>query len=388
MEDGSQRPIEDVKLCDRVLTAEGNIGTVVRTIVRRESTRVLRLLLRGHRHLRMTDEHPVLTQRGYVKAIDLTLGDWVAIPRYAPQNNEWIATSEHIPARTRLQTCRSVQTYGIPGKAVRTVVRNCVPDVIHLTPGVGRIIGLFLAEGNTDYSKVNWTFGSHEKDTLASELVELLKSEFGAEAAVRVRQSKAVVSLYGVQWARLFESLCATGSGRVRLHQQLASGPREFLNAVFRAWMDGDHVDATSGVTISHDLALNMFDIANMLGVRPGIDVVLRPGRGPFVDPAVAEVRLRVMVAVLARVRRLVREVLEESHGPAAPSQVMIPSITPNPTRQAWFRSTTTRGMRSSKPATVLCRAVRLLSVSLRLYRSIGVRPTRFFIVSVTPVVA
>lgn len=292
MEDGSQRCIEDVKLCDHVLTAEGNIGHVIRTIVRREKTRVLRLILRGHRHLRLTDEHPVLTQRGYVRACELTLSDWVAMPRYAPQSTEWISTAEHIPERTRIRTCRQEQTYGIPGKAVRTVVRNGVPDVISLTPGVGRIIGFFLAEGNSDYSKVNWTFGSHEKDTLAQELVDLLKTELGAEAAVRVRKSKAVVSLYGVQWARLFESLCSTGSGRVRLHQQLASGPRDFLEAVFRAWMDGDHVDETSGVTISHDLALNMFDIANMLGIRPGIQTLV-----PNLSPGVRSRQLRWTVA-------------------------------------------------------------------------------------------
>jgi len=78
MADGTNRKIEDVRLLDSVVTAEGRTGTVVRTMVRQHGPTILKLNLWGHSHLRLTDEHPVLTKRGYVKAGELRIGDWVA----------------------------------------------------------------------------------------------------------------------------------------------------------------------------------------------------------------------------------------------------------------------------------------------------------------------
>ncbi len=278
MADGSERRIEDVRCQDRVLTAEGNIGTVYRTMVRQEKDSVVRLQIWGHNHLRLTAEHPILTRRGYVAAGDLVPGDWVAMPRYLPCSNSFIATDAFVGGRQYVK--QTIRYSGVSGRKGVSVHATAIPDVITLTAGVGRILGLFLAEGSTSSSKVVWTFGRHEEDTLVADLVSLLADELDATAHVQRRSGECGstnVVLYGTYWAKFFESLCATGAGAKMLHPELAAGPRDFIAALLRGWLDGDGtVDEhgrQKGTTVSHCLAMSMFDLAQGLGMWPTLQL-------------------------------------------------------------------------------------------------------------------
>lgn len=278
MADGTECPIESIRPLDSVLTAEGNVGRVLSVMARDEKESLACIHLCGHKHLCSTPEHPILTKRGYVAASELKIGDWVAIPRYMPTFTSIIQTSEHIrPTRWMVRGPRSAKLNAGPSKAMCIPVTVTEPpDVLRLTAGVGRIFGLFLAEGNTDKTRVVWTFNIDETETLVSDLISLLKTEFGVEAHKQYRRgSKAIkVVVYGTLWAQLFESLCSTGSGNKKLHKELLSAPRDFQESMLQGWLDGDGYrrrTTTGGVTVSHNLALAMFDIANAVGRRPTI---------------------------------------------------------------------------------------------------------------------
>ena len=275
MADGTNRKIEDVRLLDSVVTAEGRTGTVVRTMVRQHGPTILKLNLWGHSHLRLTDEHPVLTKRGYVKAGELRIGDWVALPRYMAKGETTIQTDELIPRRSYVRRER-VRKFNAPlGRNQTSTIIKPVPDFIDLTPGFGRLLGLYLAEGASSHSKIVWTFGAHEAETLVADAVRLIRSEWNLEPRVQPRPNNSInVVVDGVEWAKMVESLCLTGSAEKRLAPQVTGGPRDFQEALFDAWLDGDghhRRGHTQGVTISRDLALGMFDIANALGRAPGI---------------------------------------------------------------------------------------------------------------------
>jgi hypothetical protein len=276
MADGTERCIETIHPLEQVLTAEGRIGTVRAVMGRLVQEDIIKLKVWGHNYLRMTEEHPVLTRRGYVAAKDVRLDDWVAMPRYLPERQTVIQTEGHVRWRERVRATGKRDYSGVVGRGGVSVAVKAVPDFIELTPGVGRILGLFLSEGNTDKTKVVWSFGEHEKDTLVAELVELLRAEWGVEARVQPRPNSCVkVNLYGTAWAKLFESLCATGAGMKRLHSDIAAGPHAFMEALLQGWLDGDGWHSSrgeSGVSISHDLTLSMFDIAQALGRRPAIN--------------------------------------------------------------------------------------------------------------------
>jgi intein/homing endonuclease len=223
-----------------------------------------------------------------VKAGDIKVDDEIAISRYAPSERcSVIQTAEHSArllssyARNyRRPAYRSVAAAGGIRSGVRKQISVChpVPDLIELSAEFGRLIGLFLAEGNVDGGKVVWSFAETERDTLVAETFSLIQELFGIETSVsRPRPGSMKVSLHSTPFAQVFESLCGNGSGNKRLHPDLAMGPDEFREAMLRGWLAGDGYDRDArgnvlqGVTVSKQLALDMFSIASSLGMAPTI---------------------------------------------------------------------------------------------------------------------
>ena len=275
MADGSQKSIEQVHLLDEVLTAEGNVRKVRQCHSREYQGELVRLKLYGHSHLRMTPNHKVLTQRGYIAVEELTKEDWVRIPKYAPATCSMVQTAVH----ARVGSQKIVNVTGYLGEREWGNYR-AIPDFIKLTPGVGRIFGYYLAEGFAAEGKstVTWSFGTHEADSFVADLVELLRDEWGLEATTSVANSRGTVTLvtiYGTLWVQLFRSLCGVKAKGKRVHSDLLAGPPDFLESLFDAWIAGDGCTKKNnrccGATVSHDLALNMYDVANYLGWNPTI---------------------------------------------------------------------------------------------------------------------
>lgn len=277
MASGEVRPIEDVRPLDMVWTAENHLGEVRNVMARPYIGQLINVCLHGNNLVRATPEHPFLTKRGYVKAAELTTDDLVAIPKVRPAVVGVIQTAEHMPYGHRAKNETRTRHFNAPeGRKTTCLQQTRVPDVIKLDEKFGRIIGLFLAEGNTCKQKITWTFNVNEVDTLVAELQTLLREKLGVESRVRIAGTRhtAKVEMYGTLWARVFESLCANGSGHKRLCADLASGPPEFLRGVFTGWMAGDghkRRKGQTGVTISRQLAVQMFQIANTLGMVPAL---------------------------------------------------------------------------------------------------------------------
>jgi hypothetical protein len=284
MSDGSERPIEDVRLGEYVVTAEGNVGRVVHTMLRDNDTGLIRPVLWGHAHLWITPDHPILTGRGYIAAGDLIPGDAVALTRYMAETSRSVSIADHVTSPNH-RLARGNRWSGLPGRRGLKAGANPLPDKIDLTSGPGRLLGLFLAEGSCDSGKVKWCYGAHEESTLVAETVQLLRDEWGVGAHVQHRPNNSIfVTVYGTGWTRLLSSLCGNGAGLKCPDPELMAGPREFLQAMLEGWLAGDgHVRTRyykrvpvkgdiEGVTISGDLALAMYDIAQALGRRPVID--------------------------------------------------------------------------------------------------------------------
>jgi DNA polymerase-3 subunit alpha len=275
MTDGSERPIEEIRLRDWVLTAEGRQGQV-RQLMTREAPALMRLVLWGHKHLTATPDHPVLTRRGYVPMRELTGDDWVCLPRFMPGMVAAVRTEELVRQPShRISASRRFAPSPTTGVVVRADAKP-LPEKIDLTLGFGRLIGLFLAEGSCDESRVVWTFNIEERDTLAAEVMKDLEELFGLEPRLVLRPKKhtSLVVLFGRNWSRLFSALCGNGAGHKRLLPALCGGPTDFLDGVLSGWLAGDghyRRGTVTGTTISSDLALGMFDIAMGLGYAPSI---------------------------------------------------------------------------------------------------------------------
>lgn len=291
MADGSQKPIEDVKTLDEVLTAEGNVKPVLLTMVRRHLGEMIKICVWGHRNLRCTPEHPILTQRGYVEAQALTTDDWVAFPRYAAGTASYIDPMDLITPENPQYTKRQLQHdkgriyKQIPGKAASFEHRVPVPATIELDEDFGWVVGLFMAEGTSSSTRVEFSLHRKEEITHAARLVSIFKEKFGIDLTVVVRNNQCQVKLYGKAWADLFTVLACRKSKHKRLHPAITAAPLECLRGVLAGWCDGDGLglkekNILGGVTISHTLALNMFDIANALGLMPCLET-----KKPYVNP-------------------------------------------------------------------------------------------------------
>src|SRR5262245_58091534 len=79
MADGSQKPVQRVRLQERVLTAEGRPGAVSQLHVRDYTGDVVWLEACSLGRLGLTPNHPVRTRRGFIPAGELTVDDWVSV---------------------------------------------------------------------------------------------------------------------------------------------------------------------------------------------------------------------------------------------------------------------------------------------------------------------
>lgn len=278
MSNGTYKSIEKIFLHDEVLTAEGNKGKVINLFSRKIKEKIINLKLWGHNTLKLTKEHPVLTKRGYIESKDLKTDDWVAIPKYIPNNKTKISPKDYIGrTRTTVKSDNSRKFFDPHDKnKTFNITMSPLPDIINLNENTGRIFGYFLAEGSTDTSRVVWTFNINEADTYVKDIRELIKTEWNAETHIQYRNKNNTIKvvLYGTLWAKLFEALFSNGAGNKKLHQDIASGEKSFMKGLFDGWMAGDgyatrRKEKNLGVTISKDLALSMYDIATYLGKKP-----------------------------------------------------------------------------------------------------------------------
>lgn len=274
MADGTHKPIEEIKTLDRVVTAEANVGFVMQTMVRRYVDDIVHLKLRGNNVLKCTKEHPILTKDGYKAAEDLTPQDYVAIPRYSAEVADKIYLHDIVGnVKMRGKTEGTVRSGGVESEIAP------IPEYISLDADFGRLLGLYAAEGATTPNKVVWSFGGHEEETLVAETVKLAEKTLGAKARLQYRPNNSInVVVYGKIWKTLFERIVpgTARNGDKRLSSWVTRGSDAYLESLFYGWLDGDGHRRRSrytGISVCKQLALDMFAIAQYLGLRPAINV-------------------------------------------------------------------------------------------------------------------
>lgn len=284
MGNGDEKPIEEIKLLDTVLTAEGNIKPVLQTMVKWYEGDIYKLRAWGHQHLKMTSNHPVLIKQidgsrrkpfwrspGYTPICELKKGDQVILPKFTPAGSSEIFPHEIVDIRGFTGMKDGTIKFGAAGKADVAAL----PQSIKLTPNFGRLLGLYAAEGEANSSKVRWNYGGHEM-SLAEETCQLL-TELGIKSKVQIRAAGNLwVTVYGKAWMLLFSALVpgTAKHGDKKLSPWLTDGPKDFMESILQGWVDGDghhRRKMQQGVSVSHTLIMQMYDIAQAIGHKPTI---------------------------------------------------------------------------------------------------------------------
>ena len=201
-----------------------------------------------------TPDHRVFASIGgrgveKVKARELKVGDFLAIPRPSPGRDESVLDVEGLltgrvaPAykgRTALVTEQgrirwsSERGHGVPAK-------------LRLTPRLARLLGYYCAEGSVNWhpgrpnSGAVWFSFSHLEEERMREVERLLMTVFRGKAR-RVRQrSRVAVIAPGASLAALFKQLCGDSSATKRVPAVILQTADSSTKRAFLAgYLNGD----------------------------------------------------------------------------------------------------------------------------------------------------
>ena len=161
-----------------------------------------------------------------------------------------------------------------------TSPRNYVENDCELSAGKARLLGLYLAEGSpvNGMDCVEFSYNLTEKNTLAKETVELLKSEFSVDASLYVRKGKNQCQVRTYKNAEVVSWFVENGgrySSGKKVSDRLVNANRKILGNIVGGWLDGDGGKVLGkkgerkivGATVSRFLSDQMNLMLNRLGV-------------------------------------------------------------------------------------------------------------------------
>ena len=227
-----------------------------------QSTRLLKIW-GFHSPLECTPDHKIWTNRGWVEAAELSVGDTIRHPV--------------IPIT---RTLRKGTAYSLPRGFVSEKRKEYFK--FNLTPEVGYLCGFYLAEGfchrsghgtkKTPYlSEV--VFSIHKREI--ERTVEAIKAVVGhGKIPVRVKERRGNGAYVTVScaWLTRWLSECFGEKEFKRVPEWIWEAGRSFCEAVLRGYMDGDgHCELGKNTvrapSVCHQITLGMRDLIASLGL-------------------------------------------------------------------------------------------------------------------------
>lgn len=281
MADGTEKSIESVQVGDKVISHFGKSRTVTDTIAKNYDGDLVYVRGKGSpREVGATPDHQFVQ---------------VNVPRNCRQSDAefvWMPVGEwkdqsHALLPTTL------------GEEKRTIFTTEDGKGIELDSRMGRLIGLFLAEGSIDKNdrgpyRLRFSFGRHEVP-LVEEVCGLAKELFGLNASIHNLPSKPSVTLVdicNVSIARLFANLIPGKVYTKRVPACIRTSSKSVRFATVKGWIDGDghsRVDEingglsakTVGVSASIPLLQDMYELCLSCGLKPNLNFrKVRVGKG------------------------------------------------------------------------------------------------------------
>jgi intein/homing endonuclease len=259
--------IPQVRAGDVLANARG-LDAVERFVISGEKP-IYRLRTKYGYEVRGSEDHPVLTQRGWVRIVDLVTNKGrnqrsaePSADRVLMRLGGDIWAQEHVKVMPVMPTRRS------------NAKMCATPDV--LDEDLGRLMGYLVAEGSVRPHSLSVT--CHVDESIADECVDLIRAKFGVEPTKEYRKGKGRT----VYWynTMLLDVLCSLGLDPVHSRDKeipwaVLQSPRsvvvEFLSAYFEG--DGTVSKATSrdrvvqATTASKELARQVQVVLLNLGI-------------------------------------------------------------------------------------------------------------------------
>ena len=279
MTDAGSVPISEVvldKVGEQVWTHTG-LKQILHRYERRYSGVIKRVKVVGRPLIQCTPNHEWLTQRGWISAGEITVGDRIRVS---------------VPDTQRagveiLDLCNYLDALCVDGMFVKFKRGKVkVPRYVIMNNLFMRLCGLYVAEGHVSFSKtrpnsgvVGWTFGKHETD-LITETCQLVRLCLGVEPIVSETDTGMQIYVCSSVYARLFSKLFGSGSLRKKIPYAWFSVSSELIHAFIRGYFDGDgcfSIDKKNSQgrciasTVSLTLATQLQVLLSLLGICAGV---------------------------------------------------------------------------------------------------------------------
>lgn len=316
MADGSEQAIEDVRVGDWVITHMGRARRVVDTMSRRYTGDLVTVQVGSFAFpLEMTADHRVAVmpsrcnwswQPGgleWKRADELKVGDRALLgyDREERRRGEWLSVSallgdgvirlddlmerREAPVSRKhaaAHQCRKrVVDWSGKVKLVRGRYTSAVRDLVPISPSLGRLVGLYLAEGGCSADRVVFSLHAKEK-SLGAEIIALVRGLFGVggkmvHSAKRPNNLKVVFN--NSTLAATLKALVPGNTYSKRVPGFLMAADEQTRLATILGWMAGDgHVKdvkkksgsdiSIRGVSASPGLARDMTTLAMSCGLK------------------------------------------------------------------------------------------------------------------------
>jgi hypothetical protein len=306
MANGGEKSIESIVVGDRVRSHTGKSRNVTHVMSRSFTGKMVTMNLKGFPFpLTATDDHKIAVWRdGYVRghtdrredgylewieAHEVRIGDLMILSGATdPVEDEWLDFSEAIPepayTRDDKKECRfseagisHLDRVGLKQSRYRNHIFRRIP----ITASLGRLVGLYLAEGGCHEGRLTFTF--HRKELhLAEEVVALIRGIFGVESRIELPESRPSVCQVRCQNLNVCAAFKWMVPGNVyskRVPAFIMRAPEKIRSACLRGWLDGDgHVTkkgwfAIVGVSVCKEMIRDMLDIAVSIGLTAKINI-------------------------------------------------------------------------------------------------------------------
>jgi very-short-patch-repair endonuclease/intein/homing endonuclease len=253
MHDGGSKAICDIKVGDRVRSANGSVNRVEKTFVREVNEEILKIRIAGISlgGMEVTKGHELLSEKNgeivYRKAEELVAGDFLLTPIEYDNNSQDVDDS----------LARLLGLYAAEG---------CAIPYEHISKRGRKTIS---AKG------VYFYFSLDEKETLAKEVKELVAKRYGHTASIieLPESGTTKVAVYGSDIADDLCGLCpgSSSDGNKRLSPAVMNWSAKSLTILLGGFADGDGCYSDDNglqiVGVSTKLMSQMTNICERLGL-------------------------------------------------------------------------------------------------------------------------
>lgn len=261
MADGTVRSIESLEPGDMVRTRCGD-SAPVRGISWKPGVTLTVMVAKNNIPLRATPDHKFWTRDGMKTLAEISVGDEVGFP--VREITEEVKSLPFATAKTERK-----QGGG------REMVD--VPESINLTFDVGRMLGLYLAEGHVaiqskaPHNASNVVFACHERELERNtEWVGAVPGYSSIKTRANKGSKTRMTVAYGRQYAEFVLRMCGRTSGK-HLPPEWWRMPREFVRGMLVGYLAGDgHCSKKDRMitapSIVPTIAFGMRDVVASLG--------------------------------------------------------------------------------------------------------------------------